>query len=65
MGHFKFNIKCKLKMPKTQRGSLTFRRRIIQIPLKFKKAYAEIFLKDLMFYAFSFDEFSTIIFCPF
>ena len=35
-------------MPKSQRGSLTFGRRILRIPVKYKKTYAEIFLKDLM-----------------
>ena len=31
----------------------------MSIPLKFKKTYAEIFLKDLMIYALIFGDFAT------
>ena len=46
-------------MPKSERGPLTFGRRIMRIPLKFKKTYAEIFLKDLMIYTLIFGDFTT------
>ena len=47
-------------MPKSQSQQLNIGRRLLVIPLKYKKKYARIFLKDLMRNKAIFIDFSVL-----